>query len=153
MKRQNIINTCIVTVLSLVVIFCLSVEMAATESYGEKPISKELEKDIGLPILDGNLWGTMTQDSKVAFIWGIWHVVSTEHYLMSKYPDLKKDNFCGKVIEATSSAPVMMNQVVAHVDKYYQVNPDQSEKPVLAVIWSTMIKPNIKTGINGRPLH
>ncbi len=152
MKKPNNVILRIAVVLSLIFIVCLGLSVFAAEPSGEKAVNKELEKDVGMPILDGDLWVKMTPDSKVAFVWGIWHVVSIEHYLMGKYPDLKRDNFSAKVIEGSSNTPMTMNEVVTLIDKYYQANPDQIEKPVTAVIWSTMVKPNIKTGIDGRPL-
>ena len=45
-----------------------------------------------------------------------------------------------------------MNEVVARVDQYYRENPNKIKDPVTNVIWDTMIKPNIKTGIAGHPL-
>ena len=32
------------------------------------------------------------------------------------------------------------------------MHPEDIDKPVTSVLWDTMIKPNIKTGIAGRPL-
>ena len=151
MRKPNT-PSCIAVALSFIFMVCLSLNAFSAETPGEKGINKELEKDIGMPILDGDLWAKMTPDSKVAFVWGVWHVVSIEHYLMGKYPDLKKENFSAKVIEGSSKTRMTMNQIVALIDKYYQANPDQIEKPVTAVIWSLIVKPNIKTGIDGRPL-
>jgi hypothetical protein len=82
----------------------------------------------------------------------MWHVISIEHYLMTKYPDLKRENFSAKVMEGCCKAPMPVSDVVALIDKFYEANPDEIDKPVAAVIWTTMVKPNIKTGINGRPL-
>jgi len=38
------------------------------------------------------------------------------------------------------------------VAKYYSSNPNKIKEPVTNVIWDVMIKPNIKTGIAGRPV-
>ena len=151
MKNLAIARTCFIVVLAFMFVACLTLSVLAAESPGEKAVNKELEKDIGMPILDGDLWVKMTPDDKVAFVWGVWHVVSLEHYLMGKYPDLKRENFSAKVIEGCHEKPMTMNEVVTLIDKYYQANPDQIKKPVIAVIWSSMVKPNITTGIDGRP--
>jgi hypothetical protein len=45
-----------------------------------------------------------------------------------------------------------MNEVVARVDRYYEMHPNEIDKPVTSVLWDTMIRPNIKTGIAGHPL-
>jgi hypothetical protein len=126
---------------------------AAEQSKGSKAVGKELEKNIGLPVLTGELWQKMTEDSKIAFIWGMWHTISIEHYLMTKYPDLKKDNFSAKVIEATNKKPLTINQTVAMIDTYYKDNPDHLDKPVVGVIWAMEVKPNLTVGIDGRPLN
>jgi hypothetical protein len=46
-------------------------------------------------------------------------------------------------------APKTANQIVALIGSYYQANADEIEKPVIAVLWDVMIKPNIVTGIAG----
>lgn len=113
-------------------------------------MTQGLEDTLGVPILTGDLWHKMTHDSKVAFIWGFGHVVTIEQVLMDKYPELKRDSFVPKVVEGMAGIP--MNEVVARVDQYYTANPDRISDPVTKVIWDTMIRPNIKTGIAGRPL-
>ncbi len=152
MKKPNIASRPIAVVLILMFTVCLLSTVFAAGTTEEKAVNKELEKDVGMPILDGDLWVKMAPDSKVAFVWGVWHVVSMEHYLMGKYPELKRENFSAKVIEGSSKKPMTMNEVVALIDTYYQANPDQVKKPVIAVIWSSIVRPNITTGINGRPL-
>lgn len=119
---------------------------------GREAISKGLEKSIGMPVLTGELWQKMEGDAKVAFIWGLWHTVAIEHYLMNKYPDLKKDNFSSKVNEGFDKSPLTMNQTVALIDEYYKTNPDHLDKPVVGVLWHSAVRPNITTGIAGRPL-
>lgn len=152
MKKWSVLKACMGVGFSLWLLTCLSFNVLAAESPGQKAVSKELEKEIGMPILDGDLWQKMTHDDKVAFVWGLWHVASIEHYLMGKYPELKTDNFSAKVIEGSNKTRLSLNEIVALVDKYYQTNPDEVEKPVVAVLWDKMIKPNIKIGIAGRPL-
>ena len=115
-----------------------------------KDIENKLEETMGMPVLKGNVWQKMTQDSKVAFIWGFGHVVAIEQHLAEKYPELKIDGFAAKVVEGMAGTPMM--EVVARIDKYYEVNPDQIEMPVMSVLWATSIRPYIKTGIGGRPL-
>ena len=110
----------------------------------------KLEDHIKMPLLKGTEWQHMTPDSKVAFIWGAGHVVTIEHAVMNQISELKRDSFVTKVGEALAGVP--MNTIVAKVDEYYKAHPDQLEVPVMRVIWDTMIKPNIKTGIAGRPL-
>jgi hypothetical protein len=110
----------------------------------------KLEDHIKIPLLKGTEWQRMTPDSKVAFIWGVGHVVSIENTLMNQMSELKRDSFVTKVGETLGGVPI--NTIVAKVDEYYKTYPDQLEVPVIRVIWDTMVKPNMKTGIAGRPL-
>jgi hypothetical protein len=152
MKTASVVGVCVAVALSCWLASCRPGNLMAAESSGAAAIGKDLEKDVGMPMLDGDLWQKMTHDDKVAFIWGFWHVVEIEGYLMGKYPDLKKENFSAKVIEASDKKPLTIGEIVAMVDKFYQANPDEIEKPVVGVLWDETIKPNIRTGINGRPL-
>jgi hypothetical protein len=128
----------------------LAVEKSPEQKAAGKALEQGLEESLGMPVLKGDLWQKMTRDSKVAFIWGFGHVVSIERYLMEKFPELYRDSFVPKVVEGMADTP--MNEVVDRVDRYYDMHADQIEKPVTSVLWDTIIKPNIKTGIAGRPL-
>lgn len=128
----------------------LAGEKSPEQKADRKAIEKGLQESLGVPVLTGDLWQKMTHDSKVAFIWGFGHVVTIEQHLMDKYPELKRDSFVPKVVEGMADIP--MNEVVARIDKYYSANPDLIKESVTKAIWDTMIKPNIKTGIAGRPL-
>ncbi len=154
MEKKKTLRICIAIIFMLVCTawpFGLSAdENGQGPKSGQKAIQKELEATLGMPILKGDLWQKMTPDSKVAFIWGVGHVVSIEKHLMEKYPELKTENFCSKAAEGMANIP--MDVVVARIDNFYNTNPDELEKPVMNVLWATSIKPNIKTGIAGRPL-
>ena len=128
----------------------LAAEKTPEQKTDQKAMEKGLQDSLGVPILTGDLWKEMTHDCKVAFIWGFGHVVSIEQNLMNKYPELQRDSFVAKVVEGMADTP--MNEVVARVDQYYRENPNKIKDPVTNVIWDTMIKPNIKTGIAGHPL-
>jgi len=128
----------------------LAAEKTPEQKADQKAMEQGLQDSLGVPILTGDLWQKMTHDCKVAFIWGFGHVVTIEQNLMDKFPELKRDSFVAKVVEGMADIP--MNDVVARVDQYYSANPDQIKEPVTKVMWDTMIKPNIKSGIAGRPL-
>lgn len=128
----------------------LAGKKSSEQKADQKAMETGLQNSLGVPVLTGDLWQKMAHDSKVAFIWGFGTVVTIEQYLMDKYPELKRDSFVPKVVEGMADIP--MNEVVARVDQYYSANPDQIKEPVTNVIWDTMIKPNVETGIAGRPL-
>jgi hypothetical protein len=153
MKKQNALRICFAVVFLLGFLACSSSVPAAQNSpekkADQKGLERGLEESLGMPVLKGDLWQKMPHDSKVAFIWGFGHVVSIENYLMGKFPELQRDSFVSKVVEGMANTP--MNEVVDRVDRHYVMHPDQIEKPVTSVLWDTMIRPNIKTGIAGRP--
>jgi hypothetical protein len=150
MRKSKVVRNLVVAVAVIGIVISSIYVMAAER--GKGAIGKELEKSIGMPVLNGELWQKMEEDAKVAFIWGLWHTVAIEKYLMNKYPDLNKENFSSKVIEGSEKSALTMNQMVALIDQYYQANPDHLAKPVVGVFWHSVVRPNIATGIAGRPL-
>jgi len=155
MKQQKVLRICCTVVFLLLSMTCYfnvqAAERSPEQKADRKGLEQGLEASLGMPVLKGDLWQKMTHDCKVAFIWGFGHVVSIEFYMMEKFPELKRDSFVSKVVEGMANTP--MNEVVDRVDRYYVMHADQIEKPVTNVLWDTMIKPNIKTGIAGRPLN
>ena len=108
------------------------------------------KEEIKAPLLTGITWINMSQDQKTAYIWGAGDVIDLEQELMEIYPELKRDSFVSKSVEGIGD--VTMNDIVSTVDSFYQKNPDKINLSVIRVIWDTMIKPKLKTGIAGKPL-
>lgn len=139
----------IAVVLLLAMSFLAGGDVNAEET--EASIQAQVEKE--MPVLKGDTWVKMTQDSKIAFIWGAGHVVTIEQVLMQQYPELKRQSFVLKVAEAHVNNTMNMEDVAATVDNYYAENPDNLDMPVMHVIWDIIIKPNISTGIMGQPVN
>lgn len=139
--------------IAVVLLFAMSFLAGGNVNADETETSVEAQVEKEMPVLKGDLWVKMTPDSKLAFIWGAGHVVTIEQVLMRQYPELKRESFVLKVAEANAGSTVKMRDVVTTVDNYYAHNPDKLETPVMHVIWDTMIKPNIQTGIAGQPLN
>lgn len=108
------------------------------------------KEEIKAPLLTGITWINMSQDQKTAYIWGAGDVIDLEQELMEIYPELKRDSFVSKSVEGIGD--VTMNDIVSTVDSFYKENPDKVNLSVIRVIWDTMIKPKLKTGIAGKPL-
>ncbi len=141
-----------VSALQIIVLLCFGVVSGiCVGASAEETIPQAVARE--MPVLKGDQWLTMDDNAKVAFIWGAGHVVIIEEVIMEKHPDQKRDTFVTKVVEATSNSPMTMSQMAAMVDKFYQDNPDKTDTPVMMVIWDMMVKPNIKTGIAGKPLN
>lgn len=126
-----------------VVLFCLILGMGSNAVIAAE--------EIKAPLLTGLTWVTMSQDQKAAYIWGAGDIIDLEQEIMEVYPELKRESFVAKAVEGIGD--VQINEIVSNVDTFYQAHPDQANLSVIRVIWDTMIKPNIKTGIAGKPLQ
>ena len=109
------------------------------------------KEEIKAPLLTGETWVQMSQDQKSAYIWGAGDIIDLEQEIMEIYPELKRDSFVSKAVEGIGD--VKISDIVSTVDSYYKENPDKIELSVIRVVWDTMIRPNIKTGIAGKPLR
>jgi hypothetical protein len=140
MKKQSALGICFAVAFLLGFMAysfnLLAVERSSSQKADRKALEQGLEDSPGMPVLNGDLWQKMPHDSKVAFIWGLGHVVPIEHYLMEKFPELKRDGFVSKVVEGMADTP--MNEVVDRVDRHYDMHPDQIQKPVTNVLWDTI---------------
>ena len=155
MKRHKLIQICLV--------FLLCVGFIGWTTYvssQERKDAAAVQKEAGkhMPLLRGEQWQKMDYNSKVAFIWGAAHVVLIEKVLMEENPELRRENFSAKVVEARKTrvkagTAMTINEIISGIDQYYKDHPDKLETTVMEVIWNVMIKPNLKTGIAGRPLE
>ena len=138
---------------------CIGVGVWATHATGQEKDAAAVEKEMAkvMPLLKGEQWQKMDPNSKVAFIWGAAHVILIENILMEEIPELRRENFSAKVVEAREAqvkagTARTINEIISAIDQYYKEHPDQLGTPVMTVIWNVGIKPHLKTGIAGRPL-
>jgi hypothetical protein len=113
--------------------------------------SVSAKEEIKAPLLTGKTWITMSPDQKTAYIWGAGDIIDLEQEIMEIYPELKRESFVTKAVEGIGD--VKINDIVSTVDSFYKENPGKENLSVIRVVWDTMIKPNIKTGIAGKPLQ
>ncbi len=154
MKRPKLIQIC------LVLLLCMVLVSWTTHASGQpKPSAEQVQKEAEkyMPFCKGTHWLKMDAESKVAFLWGVAHVILIEAVLMEEIPELKVENFSAKIVEArkarvSAGAAMTINQMISTIDQYYKEHPEGVEFPVLGVIWEGWIKPQLKTGIGGRPL-
>ena len=153
MKRPKLIQIC------LLFLLCIGVAGWTTHATGQEKdaaaVTKEMEKT--MPLLKGEQWQKMDPNSKVAFIWGAAHVILIEAVLMEEIPELRRENFSAKVVEARTAqvkagTARTINEIISAIVQYYKEHPDQLGTPVMAVIWNVGVRPQLKTGIAGRPL-
>ena len=119
----------------------------AAEEKTPADLSKDLKE---MPVLTGDEWQTLRPDTKIAFIWGIGHVVTIEEHVIQRHPELKREGFTAKLAEGLRGVP--METIIQDIDSYYRKNPDDLDLPVMRVIWSQLVKPKLKTGIADQPL-
>ena len=153
MKRLKGIQIC------FLILVCIGVGFWTTHASGQPKDAATVEKEIAkeMPLLKGEKWQKLDSNAKIAFLWGAAHVILIEQVLMKEIPDLRKENFSAKVVEAREARikagkTMTINEVVSAIDQYYQEHPDQLGTPVMTVIWNVGVKPYLKTGIAGRPL-
>jgi hypothetical protein len=155
MKRSKWIYLCFLFLL------CIGFAGWTTHASGQQiqdsdAVQKEMQKT--MPLLTGTVWQKVDHNAKLGFVWGLAHVILIEKVLMEEIPELKRESFVTKVLEAREArikagkTAMTMNEVVYQIDQYYKDHPDQLETPVIRVIWEVAVKPYIKTGIAGRPL-
>jgi hypothetical protein len=154
MKKSKLIYSCFLFLL------CIGFAGWVTHASGQGAkdaagVAKEAEKH--MPLLKGDQWLKLDSNSKIAFIWGAAHVILIENVLMEEIPELRVQNFSAKVVEArrarvSAGTAMTINQTVSAIDQYYKDHPDQLDATVIKVIWDVGIKPELKTGIAGRPL-
>lgn len=154
MKRLKLIQICLMFLLCIGFVGWTTY-VSSQERKDAASMQKEMEKY--MPLLKGEQWQKMDSNAKVAFIWGVAHVILIEQVLMEEIPELRRESFVAKVVEArvgrtAAGTRMTINQVIDLIDRYYKDHPDKLETPVMGVIWNVGIKPYLKTGIAGRPL-
>ena len=109
--------------------------------------SKELKE---MPVLTGEQWQSLQPETKIAFIWGIGHVVTIEEHVIQRHPELQRKGFVAKLAEGLRGVP--MKTIVQDIDGYYRRNPDDLDLPVMRVIWSQLVRPKLTSGIADSPI-
>ncbi|GFO68004.1 hypothetical protein GMLC_15830 [Geomonas limicola] len=141
---KNVVRHCFA--LALVV----SLVGAGSVFAADLPIQNDTGKTLQeMPVLTGAQWQVLQPDAKVAFIWGIGHVVTIEENVIQKHPELKRVGFTAKLAEGLKG--VSMDTIIQRVDGFYRDHPEDGDLPVLGVIWAQLVRPNLKAGIADRP--
>jgi len=136
-------------ILSLLVLL-IGVAFGSIDTFAEgTPANAPVVSLKEMPLLRGDTWLKMTHDEKVAFVWGMGHVITMERESSEKYPELK--NVSIAVMMAKGLAGMPMNEVVSTVDGFYKANPSQSIDPVVKVIWDTIVASKLEPGSTDTP--
>jgi len=144
MKISKVTRFCWMLVLLaglIVVSNALAADEATTVDTG-----KELKE---MPVLTGESWQSLQPDTKIAFIWGIGHVVTIEEHVIKRHPEMQRKDFVAKLADGLRGVP--MSGIIEQIDSYYRQNPDDLDLPVMRVIWSQIVRPKLKAGIADVP--
>lgn len=90
-------------------------------------------------LLDGRVWQELSPDSKLAFIWGIVHVIEFERQLAKETWKPGDPSFVPHFVAGLKGKS--MNDVVIAVDNYYLVSSDRLDHPVMQAIVETIVLP------------
>jgi hypothetical protein len=136
---MNIVKNALVL---CVLLFLAAATVGVTNIFAvEPPASAPVVSKDEMPLLRGNIWMKMTKDEKVAFVWGMGHIITMERERIEQYPELKKESFVAMLAEGLAGVP--MNNVVSAVDLFYKENPGKTSEPVIKVVWDKLVKPKI----------
>jgi len=97
-------------------------------------------------LLTGQLWQTMSPDTKVAFVWGIGSLVEYERAQAGASP-MGTKSFIPFLVKGLKGKPI--DEIVRLVDAYYQTYPDQIQRPVLDVIFQAVVLPTLTVETEG----
>ena len=92
-----------------------------------------------MEILDGEVWQQLSPDSKLAFVWGVAHVIEFERHLAEEQWGQDTKSFVPHFVKGLKGKT--LNEVVIGVDRYYQVSPDRLGDPVMKAIVHTIVLP------------
>jgi hypothetical protein len=123
-----------------------SISFAADQT----PTATAGKQSLEMPVMTGAEWQQLGGEAKIAFIWGIGHVVTIEEHVVQRHPELAKPDFPTKLAEGLRG--VQMNTIVEELDRYYRTHPADINLPVMKVIWRQLVKPKLSTGIANRPI-
>jgi hypothetical protein len=92
-----------------------------------------------LLLLDGKVWQQLSPDSKLAFVWGVTHVIEFERQLTNETWDTETPSFVPHFVKGMKGKT--LNDVVIAVDNYYLVSTDRLGDPVMKAIVNTIVLP------------
>ncbi|MBO4368799.1 MAG: hypothetical protein J5803_01665 [Desulfovibrio sp.] len=125
--------------------FCLFVSPAFADDAANSSKSNPVD------ILTGELWQKTAPEEKRAFLFGVDSAVTVEYYVNDKLKEKGKKKgsrplstlspFEKGWMKALKDMP--RQELIRSIDDWYAANPDQIERPVMAVIWYEIISPRL----------
>jgi hypothetical protein len=102
------------------------------------------EGDRGALVVTGKHWVDSTEREKKAFLIGMGTIIEIEQEVQSKNPTSEKArSFIPTFVAGLSQYSI--TDVMNELDNWYQANPDKLDRPVIEVIWSELVMPNVES--------
>ena len=128
----------------------VSCVMALVLLWGGTVSALAAEASNPVDIVTGELWMLSKQEEKLAYVLGIESAIYIEHMIHQKALERKKD----KNVPRHTLSPfekgwvkafenVKREEIVARVDSWLKMHPDQHKRPILSIIWYELIAPNL----------
>ena len=94
-------------------------------------------------LVDGSVWSRSTPAERRAYLVGIGNMVTVGNLYDEKKVPGEPATFARQIARVIKSSPVTLEMAEQKISDWYRIHPDQSAKPVLAVIWLDFIKPHL----------
>jgi hypothetical protein len=113
---------------------------------GLAPSAESANPATQAPPLSGHFWQTLSQDNKIAYIWGLSNLVELERTNLGTQqpqpPTDERKSFMPYLAYGLSGMSIQ--QVIGQVDACYMVHPGQRDQPVLNAIVQAVVMPRLK---------
>ena len=96
-----------------------------------------------VPLVDGKLWQESTNNDKKSYLIGASNFISLEHAYQQKggNPPTNKQSSVPDFFNGTEH--VTLDHAIATIDDWYASHPSELNKPVLVVVWKTLVEPQL----------
>jgi len=95
-----------------------------------------------MAFVTGEHWMNSSLEQKRAFIFGIGNVLELEEAMAgNEYESMRGRSIVPVLLEGLSGTSV--ESIVTHLDKFYADHPDQTNRPVIGVLYLELALPNL----------
>ncbi|MFO1417144.1 MAG: hypothetical protein U1E83_00600 [Methylotetracoccus sp.] len=108
--------------------------------YASEPVTP------GSTLVDGSLWTRSSPGERRAYLIGIGNMITVGDLYDQKKVPQQSGTLSRRLADIARVHPVTLEGAEQRITRWYEAHPDQLAKPVLAVIWLDMIKPNLPSG-------
>ena len=96
-----------------------------------------------VPMVDGTLWQASVNSDKKSYLIGASNFISLEHAYQLKGGNPPTNKQSSVPDFYMSIEDVTLDKAIATIDDWYRSHPGKLDKPVLVVIWLTLVEPNL----------